>query len=128
MRRVECTAGEDPECVVCAGLVGSSVLSDPIGSCEDDQRVWCAEIDPEQAAVGAELCNATSRSQITIVVSCHSVRSAEVFERGIGKVFALAPERLWSGEMLLKERFEAEISYKSGPIASWDWLRILPHP
>ena len=94
-------------------LVGLAFL-DPVDGGEDDEVVRAVEVDPEQAARGAEVEDAAGDGDVAVVVGEDFVGDGEVVERGVGEravaaVDGVAPEGLRRGEELLEERTEARV-------------------
>ena len=106
--------GEDPEGVFGGGVGGGAAFFDPVDGGEDDEVVVAVEVDPEQAARGAEVDDAAGDGDVAVVVGEDFIRDGEVVERGGGEragaaVDGGAPEGLRGGEELLEEGLEVEV-------------------
>ena len=92
-----------------AGSVGGAAVFDPVDGGEDDEvDAAAAEIDPEQAARGAEVDDAAGDGDVAVVVGEDLVGDGEEVERGVGEragrpSIGVAPEGLRGGEVLLEE-------------------------
>ncbi len=83
--------GEDPEGVFGGGIVVGWLCFDPVDGGEDDEVVVRAvEVDPEQAARGAEVDDAAGDGDVAVVVGEDFAGDGEVVERGVGERAVLA--------------------------------------
>src|SRR6266550_2925988 len=124
--------GEDPERVFCVGLAGGFTVLDPVDGGEDDERVRTVEVDPEHAAGGAEAEDAAGDGEIAVVVGEDFVGDGEKVECGLGERFiaglGIAPEGLWSCEVLCEEGAEAVVENELGFAAFGGRGAVLPEP
>ena len=128
MGGVEGLAGEEPEGVGGGLVVGGSVLGDPVDGGEGDERVGEAEVDPEEAAIGAEVLDAAVGGEIAVVFAEDVAGDGEEVEGDFGEGLGFAPEALGGGEVLFEEGLEARILDEGVLVAVWGGLGVVPEP
>ena len=106
--------GEDPERVFGGWIGGRLTVFDPVDGGEDYEVVRAVEVDPEEAASGAEVDDAAGDGDVAIVVGEDFVGDREMIEDRCGERSRLAvdrrsPEGLRRGEELVEERAEVRV-------------------
>ena len=138
-REAEGFVAEEPEGVLGAGLGADFALANPVGGGEDYKVLGAGgvlrrgvEIDPEEAAIGAEVEDATGDGEIAVVVGDDLAGDREEVVGGVGERLVAraldAPEGLRGGEVVVEEGQQARVLDEGVLAAIYGRWAVLPEP